>query len=200
MKTRFRLLTAALIAGAVVPLTSCTSTQTDGLSPAYLIVDQMRAASGADPSNLDGVLNSDVLTDGGVIEDLGSVTLRLALKDPGSTTSPNNPSTSNFITVNRYRVEYFRTDGRNVPGVDVPFPFDGAFTATVGANPITAPFTLVRVQAKIEAPLKALAGGGGAVVISTLAEVTFFGFDQAGREVIVKGRIGVDFADWADPN
>jgi hypothetical protein len=58
----------------------------------------------------------------------------------------------------------------------------------------------VRVQAKIEAPLKALAGGGGAMVISTLAEVTFFGVDQAGREVIVKGRIGVDFADWADPD
>jgi hypothetical protein len=200
MRTRFRLLTAAVIAGVVVPLTGCTSTQTEGLSPAYLIVDSLRAASGADPSELDGVLNSDVVTDGGVIEDVGSVTLRLALKDPGSPSNPNNPSTANFITVTRYRVEFVRTDGRNVPGVDVPFPFDGAFTATVGSNPVTATFTLVRVQAKLEAPLKALAGGGGAIVISTLADVTFFGFDQAGREVVVKGRIGVDFADWADPD
>jgi hypothetical protein len=200
MKTRFRLLTAALTAAAVLPFTGCTAVQTDGISPAYLIVDQLRAASGANPSELDGVLNSDVRTNGGVIEDVGSVTLRLALKDPGSPSNPNNPSTANFITVNRYRVEYVRTDGRNVPGVDVPFPFDGAMTVTVGANPVTAVFTLVRVQAKLEAPLKALAGGGGAIVISTLADVTFFGVDQAGREVIVKGRIGVDFADWADPS
>lgn len=199
MRTRFRVLTAALLAGAVVPLTSCTATQTDGVSSAYLIIDQLRAASGANPEELEGVLSSDVVTNGGVIEDAGVVTFRLAMKDPGTIANPPTPSTTNFITVNRYRVEFFRTDGRNVPGVDVPFPFDGAFTATVGATPTTAPFTLVRVQAKLEAPLKALANGGGAIVISTLAEVTFFGVDQAGREVIVKGRIGVDFADWADP-
>jgi hypothetical protein len=164
-----------------------------------LIIDSLRGASGADPGQLDGVLTSDVLTNGGVIEDGGSVTLRLALKDPGTTSNPTAPTTSNFITVNRYRVEYVRADGRNTPGVDVPYPFDGAITVTVGGNPAVASFTLVRVQAKLEAPLAALAFGGGAIVISTLADVTFFGHDQAGREVTVKGRIGVDFADWADP-
>jgi hypothetical protein len=193
-------LTAALVATAVVPLTSCTSVQTDGVSPAYLIIDDLRGASGSTPQELEGVLNSDVLTKGGVIEDGGRVTFRLALKDPGTTSNPPAPSTTNFITVNRYRVEYVRSDGRNVPGVDVPFPFDGAVTVTVGATPASVPFTLVRVQAKLESPLKALGGLGGAVVISTLADVTFFGVDQAGREVIVKGRIGVDFADWADPD
>jgi hypothetical protein len=201
MTTRPRTLIAALLVAAVVPLTSCTSTQMDGESVSYLIIDQLRASSGAEPDKLENVLNSDVMTGGGVVEDGGAVTFRLALKDPGTISNPGTPSPSNFITVTRYRVEYVRSDGRNTPGVDVPFPFDGAFTATVTASPTTATFTLVSVQAKLESPLRALAfpNGAGAIVISTLADVTFYGHDQAGREVMVKGRIGVDFADWADP-
>ena len=38
-----------------------------------------------------------------------------------------------------------------------------------------------------------------ATAISTLAEVTFFGQDQTGREVAVTGTIGVNFANWGDP-
>ena len=64
---------------------------------------------------------------------------------------------------------------------------------------MTAGFTLVRVQAKQEAPLKALVGNGGAIAISTIAEVTFYGTDQAGRPVSVTGQISVDFNDWGDP-
>jgi hypothetical protein len=59
------------------------------------------------------------------------------------------------------------------------------------------PFTLVRIQAKEEAPLQALAFGGGANAITTIAKVTFYGRDQNGREVTVTGNIEVTFADWA---
>ena len=45
-----------------------------------------------------------------------------------------------------------------------------------------------------------LRGLGGSVVISTLADVTFYGHDQAGRETSVTGQISVNFADWGDPN
>jgi len=91
---------------------------------------------------------------------------------------------------------YIRSDGRNVQGTDVPFAFDGGVTVTVdGASSV--PFTLVRAQAKHEAPLKALAGHGGAQHISTVARVTFYGHDQTGRGVTVTGNIEVDFADWA---
>ena len=38
------------------------------------------------------------------------------------------------------------------------------------------------------------------MVISTLADVTFYGQDQTGRAVSVTGTIGVNFADWADPD
>jgi hypothetical protein len=97
-------------------------------------------------------------------------------------------------------VKYSRTDGRNTPGVDVPHPFEGGMTVTVGSGGATASLVIVRLQAKFEAPLLALRQLGGQVAISTIAEVTFFGKDQAGREVSVGGSIGVNFADWADPD
>ena len=99
--------------------------------------------------------------------------------------------------MNRYRVTYIRADGRTTPGVDVPHPFDGAFTVTVPASgTASAVFTLVRLQAKLEAPLAALAANLN--TISTIAEVTFWGHDQTGREVSATGRIGINFANWAD--
>jgi hypothetical protein len=104
------------------------------------------------------------------------------------------------VTFNRYRVTYVRSDGRNTPGVDVPHAFDGAITVTVGDEPVTATLTLVRIQSKLENPLLPLVGAGGALAITTLAEVTLYGADQAGREVSTSGRISVTFADWGDPD
>jgi hypothetical protein len=135
-----------------------------------------------------------------VFEDVGRVTMRLALRDIGPAGSPTQPSTNNFITINRYRVVFRRADGRNQPGVDVPYPFDGAMTFTIGGQPSTAGFLLVRIQAKGEAPLKALETGGDAYSISTLAEITFWGQDQAGNETSITGTLSVNFANWGDPD
>ena len=52
---------------------------------------------------------------------------------------------------------------------------------------------------KLEKPLVTLAGtNGGALIISTIADVTFFGKDQTGRDVTVTGSMSINFADWAD--
>lgn len=202
-----------LACGAVAAATvaGCTSAQKAGQSPSYLIIQALEGASGAEPDKMSSTLASDVQTlvkrsvDGTdvlvptIYEDPGRVIFRLGLKDPGTADSPTKPSSANFITVNRYRVNYLRSDGRNTPGVDVPYGFDSAITATVTADVITAGLTLVRMQAKQEAPLKPLVARGGSVAISTVAEVTFYGTDQAGRDVTATGRIGVTFADWNDP-
>jgi hypothetical protein len=128
------------------------------------------------------------------------VDLKIEMKNPGTTDSPTSPSSTNQITVTRYHITYVRADGRNTPGVDVPYPFDGAATGTVTASGSSLTFVLVRAQAKLEAPLKALVGGGGSVVLSTIAEVTLYGHDQAGNDVSVTGSISVNFADWGDPS
>jgi hypothetical protein len=173
----------------------------DSASNSYLIIDSIVTLRGGADDDEDNVLASDVVTDeGGVFEDSGVVTFRLALKDPGVPTVPNVLTTNNFITVTRYRIDYARADGRNTPGVDVPWGWDGAFTVTVRAEGTTeAAFTLVRIQAKREPPLSALRGCGGTCAITTIATITFYGHDQTGRAVSVTGKVQVDFADWADP-
>lgn len=176
----------------------CSETVRTGQASSYMILDRIEAASGAESSStFTGVLRSDVSTEGSVYEDNGRVTLRLAMKD---VTNPTGPTTNNLITINRYRVDFRRTDGRNAPGVDVPYGFDGAIAVTVTEQQTQAVFSLVRAQAKLEAPLVTLRGGGGALLISTIADVTFFGKDQTGRDVTVTGSISVNFADWADPD
>jgi hypothetical protein len=202
----------ALALAALLAQPGCTSQQRDSQSPSYLVLANLEAASGATPQEFGNVLSSDVLTrvkqtiDGEevrvptIFADGATASFILALRDPGTDSSPTTPSPANFITVTRYHVKFVRSDGRNVQGVDVPYEFDGAATGTVTAAGGGVGITLVRNQSKAEAPLASLVNGGGAGYISTIAEVTFYGTDQAGREVSVTGKISVNFADWGDPD
>lgn len=180
---------------------SCGSAVRQGAGTSFLIVNRLEAASGAEPDKLNGTLYSDVLTVvddvATVFSDSGSVTFSLGLKDPGPGGAPLSPTQNQFITVDRYRVRYIRTDGRNTPGVDLPHGFDGAFTLTVGEGTHEGVFEIVRHIAKKEAPLRTLVDAG--VIISTIAEVTFFGRDQTGREVTASSRISIDFGNFGDP-
>lgn len=188
---------ALAVAGA-----SCGELTRQGESASYVIIEALEAAPGFDPEEFTAGLSSDVFTViegvGGVYADSGRVTMRLGLKDPGPTETPNTPTSNNRITITRYRVTFIRADGRNTPGVDVPYGFDGAFTATLpAAGTVSAGFLLVRHTAKQEAPLAALQFNG--IIIDTIAEITFYGHDQTGRAVSVVGRIGVSFGNFADP-
>jgi hypothetical protein len=192
-----------VLAMALVTMTvSCGDMQRQGTGSSYLIINQLEAASGATPSAFGGTLNSDVIT---VVDDIptvfndqGKVTLTLAMKDPGGTSLPTSPTSANFITIDRYRVRYIRADGRNTPGVDVPSGFDGAATGTVTDSGLTLGFEIVRHLSKEQAPLAALARNFS-VIISTIAEVTFYGHDQTGREASVTGQILISFGDFGDP-
>jgi len=178
----------ALALASTVGLTSCSETIRTGQASSYLVINSL---TGGDDS--DSTVESDVVSDeGGIFTDTGEVTLTLQMKDQGGP----GPSPVNSITLTQYRVEYIRSDGRNTPGVDVPYPFTSGLTSTISSSSSVG-FTLVRVQAKLEAPLRALRGGGGALAISTIARITFYGHDQTGREVSVTGNLDVTFADWA---
>jgi hypothetical protein len=212
MRWATRSVRPAAVAGlALVALgaSACGSaTARQGQSPSYPIITALEGANGAagsSPVFSTSAVASDVITfvksrnSYTVFSDPGRVTMRGAMRD---VTNPNDPTTNNDITFRRYRVVYRRSDGRNTPGVEVPYAFDGGVTFTVvpGAE-IVVPFELVRVQAKNEAPLAQLTSGGSpAIAISTLADVTFYGQDQTGREVTVTGTISVDFANWGDPD
>ena len=188
----------------------CGHMARDSRSPVQLTIGALSAASGATPDEFGATLLSDVITNvkqtvGGqevdvptIFNDLGEASLALIMKDPGSNpANPAAPTQLNSVTISRYRVVYRRTDGRNTPGVDVPYPFDSAVTVTVGADGASTGFQIVRISAKQEAPLRPLVNNPD--VISTIADVTFYGRDQAGNDVSATGSIAVDFGNFGDP-
>ena len=209
MSTRTILSTAGRLAGAaacVVSLASCGGEMLrTGRAPMFLVVDNMQATPGTG-GTVSAFLLSDVevlvdQTINGVVtkvptifNDNATATIRSVEKNPSATTTEINS-----ITLTRYHVAFRRTDGRATPGVDVPYSFDGGLGITVNPNSSAdVAFEIVRHQAKLEPPLKNLAGGGGLGFISTIAEITFYGHDQNGNEVTVTGRMDVQFGDFAD--
>jgi hypothetical protein len=192
---------AILVCAAIAFSASCGEVVRDGQGNSFLVINGMEAASGAEPTTFGGTLRSDVITIvddvPSVFNDIGRVRFSLGLKDPGSATSPNGPTQYDAITVNRYHVRFIRADGRNTPGVDVPYPFDGALTVTVFGGEVSAGFEIVRHLTKEEPPVQALAWNN--LIIATIAEVTFYGRDLAGREVIATGHITINFGNFGDP-
>jgi hypothetical protein len=193
---------AVALALAIALSSSCGDVVRQGTGSSFLIVTVFEAAPGAEPTDFGNTLLSDVVTvvedSPTIFNDVGRVTFRLGLKDPGGATSPTSPGQNDAITINRYHVRFIRADGRSTPGVDVPYEFDGAFTLTVTGGDASAAFTLVRNIAKMEAPLAALRFSG--VILSTIAEVTFYGADQTGHQITATARISVDFANFGDPS
>jgi hypothetical protein len=184
----------ALVAVSV----SCGDAVRQGSSPVYLVIDALKSGD----SNF---LHSDVVqmvTSPApcsttapcptVFSDSGSVTLRSLQKNVTAT----SPSTNSEVTINRYHVSYRRADGHNTPGVDVPYGFDGALTGTTSGGSLILNFELVRNVAKMESPLADLMTNPA--VITTIADVTFFGRDMVGNDVSVSGSIQIDFGNFGD--
>ncbi len=189
---------------------SCGEVARQGRSPSQVTIIRLDAAAGRTPTQFGSPLYSDVLTYvqvgsnppvANIFSDIGRVEFSLTLKDPGAPGVSAAPSPLNQVTFTRFHVTYRRSDGRNTQGVDVPYAYDGAFTVTVPATgTVIGYFELVRSQAKAEQPLRAMINAGGQSFISTIADVTFYGADQAGNTVVVTGSIGVDFGDFGDPS
>jgi hypothetical protein len=204
--TRALATAAALI--LALGATSCGERVDLGRSPSRLVISTLSGASSAKPEDLGGSLLSDVITkveradaDGGdfftTYNDLGEVTMRVVLRDQGQPGALTSPSLLNQVTITRYHVDFIRTDGRNAQGVDVPYSFDSGVTLTVGESDGKVGFEMVHHTAKLEAPLKALGGNGQ--FINAIANVTFYGRDQAGNEIQASGSIGIVFGNFADP-
>lgn len=208
MRIASRVLTAAALAAAT---TSCGSAVRSSRSPVMLVVDSISglrgaATAGTPVSNLVSDVYT-IVTSGGlctttnpcptIFGDSGQAVVHIVLKDIGQPGTTPSPSTNNEVTVTRVRISYRRTDGRNQEGVDVPYGFDTATTATVsGTSTTTFGFPLVRSQAKEEPPLMALRTNGQ--IISAIADVTFYGQDAVGNDVTATGSIAIDFGNFGD--
>jgi hypothetical protein len=193
-RLRIQTLVLAVTCLAVVTAGCAGDYVTGDRAAVTLVVDRLSAASGATGDSTT-TLQSDVLTNGGIFSDNATVTIRAIMKNPDSLTGPTQ---INAVTITRYRVTYRRANSGNQAGVDVPHPFDSATTFTVPAGgAATQSFELIRHTAKLESPLAALRNGF--VIISTIADIEFYGHDQAGNAVSATASIGVQFGDFADP-
>lgn len=201
-----RVLTAAAL---VASATSCGNVVRSSRSPVILVVNSLAATRGTATTGgtPTASLASDVVTfvtSGGsctatnpcptVFSDSGTMTLSLAAKDINN---PEGLTSNNQVTINRIHVSYRRTDGRNTEGVDVPFSYDTAATATIPVQgTASVSFIIVRIQAKLETPLIQLGNNGQ--LISVIADVTAYGADIVGNQVSATGSIGITFGNFGD--
>jgi hypothetical protein len=207
MSTKIRSTVVRLLvsAGCVISTVSCGGDMLrTGRAPVYLSVVEMSSIAGGGSEEafllsdvqviVEETVNGVTTRSATVFNDSATATIQVNLKNPDILGTPVNA-----VTLTRYHVEFRRTDGRNTPGIDVPYGFDGGLGLTIPAGSSGAvAFEIVRHQAKLEPPLKNLAGFGGLGFISTIAEITFYGHDQNGNEVSVTGRIDVQFGDFGD--
>ena len=186
---------AAVLVAAVLS-SGCGEFVRQSQSPSQLVIDSLLSARGTGtvPTTFtSGPLLSDVPAAGQtVFDDFGQATLRVILRDPGSSALPTAASSLNDVTITRYTVTYTRSAGG-----DVPRPIDGAVTFTVPVGQTigtTAVIELVRHVAKLEAPLFVL--GSSPEVLTMVAEVTFYGRDQAGNDLSASGNVQINFANF----
>ena len=151
-------------------------------------------ASGNDRTQFEATLHSDVNTPGGNFDDLARATFRLGLKDPGPATSPNTPTQNQSITIDRYHVRFFRADGGTRRAWMSPTSSTAPSTATVAGNSVQSAFVVVRHDAKREAPLAIL--GSNRLILTIIAEITFYGRDQTGHETQAVARASIDFGNF----
>lgn len=142
-----------------------------------------------------------------VAPDIVSVAVANRSKNP----NVDIPQIPMHLLIQRYEVRYFRTDGRNTEGVDIPFRFSGGIANEVDVaigGVADIPVEVVRAQAKLEPPLRNLRTGppsgipnfplSGAMIITCFADITLHAQTIDGRVVKATGRLQIDFADWPE--
>jgi hypothetical protein len=182
------LLPLAVLGALALP--ACTADYaTDGEAPVLLIMQDLNGGAPMD---------SDVrISNGGICPDGVQMTLSTREKNPNSSLGPIGD-----VYLERYEVQYIRSDGRATEGVDVPYRISGNLAARVAIGASSSiTIEVVRRQAKVEPPLSSLAGGGGPLVVTMFAQVTVHGRTTAGQETnAAVGRVHIDFADFGDTN
>jgi hypothetical protein len=203
----FSLKPAVLVLLAVALLSyACSRVEDNTRSGSLLIVESILGFNGGDETE-ETPLFSDMCESEppecnqcGIVNDSADVTFSNEFLQIGPGSGVGNGSFLNDIIVQRYRVDYFRPNNRNTPGVDVPFGIDGTMEVRVPLNGTAgASITVVRHVQKREPPLSDLVEiGPFEDVITSQTEIKFFGIDVAGRTVSALGFLEIHFADFAD--
>ena len=158
------------------------------------------------------ILFSDVSVGGATINDDAIVTVNVYRKNPNVTST----SALEHVRLESYQVQFFRSDGRNVEGLDVPYRITGPLNSVRFHTPtgtdeveLEADLVVVRQTAKRDPPLVNLrdttsAGQArgriaGEGIIFTTAEITIYARQvTTGEPLQATGHLQVAFSDWID--
>ncbi len=184
-----------IISILLIGLIGCNKIENESQSGSKLILSKL---TGKDLEGEESTIAfSDVITNGSIINDNATAYLRAVSLNPGQ----EGGTFYQDIIVDQIDVEFFRTDGRNTEGMDVPYKFVQPinFKLTLGEKEVAIPFVLIRHVAKLEPPLVELRNLGADKILQLVAKVTVHGKDVAGYRVQpAVGYITVWCANFAD--
>jgi hypothetical protein len=186
---------------AALFLASCAASEKDSTSGSFLVINSL---TGNDLEGLPGstTVFSDVLTAGSIINDNGVAEVTTLTYNPLPDSPEHDITYYMNVVVDQIDVEFLRTDGRNVEGVDVPYRFTQPMNQLVAVDEtVEIPFVLIRHVAKLEAPLLALRDiTSQSYILQLVAKVTVHGKDLGGHRVApVTSYLTVWCANFADP-
>jgi len=169
----------------VVSLPGC------GIAPDYVTDSEAAVLLIVTQINEGGPILSDVRKDGSIVNCDTPVEAVVNVKNANVTEDLPQQK----VVLSRYEVQYFRSDGLNTEGVDVPYRITGPLSVTVRVNNLTSfPLTIVRHQAKLEPPLSNLADLD---LLTVSAKVTLYGETIYKDGVSASGTVQITFADYA---
>lgn len=180
-------LACVTIAAALAAAVGCTNDLAkEGTADVF-----MRVVAIVNPDDGAPVVPSDV---GQGTPTFASVTLAARSKNP----TANETNYMRAVQIERFEVRYYRADGRNVQGVDVPYNFAGDIRMAMDIGDsdknVTMLIEVVRPAAKLEPPLLNLRNGGSAVVLTIQAEITLYARTLASNDILkASGSVPVQF-------
>ena len=198
MNNTRKTLSLLLVLPLLLMLSACNKVEDDSQSASLLVLESLLGTT-ADGTEAN-FLQSDVLktsdTGATVIADIAAATFRVESLDPAPVMGA---SIYHDVMLDRYTVSYTRTDGKNNPGTDVPYPFEGSLSAVVPlGQATTVSIVVVREAAKLEPPLIKLVDLGAEMVLTATAKIDFYGHDLANNKVKATGYLTIYFANYAE--
>jgi hypothetical protein len=196
----------ALAATAALVMMGCTPEWArENDSNLLMRISDIDGDPGSEGETEGDVLLSDVCCP--IVNDIAAVEVELFRKNPLGNSTPVED-----VILTRYEVRYFRTDGHNQEGVDVPYRITGPLNLRLhapdeGAESIgEVNIDVVRHQAKTEPPLSRLRNFGtidpggitssGASLLTVIAEITVYGETGNDRSLSASGQLQITFANY----
>jgi len=195
MRTRIKNIAFSVLIISILALSGCIAGENDSTASSRLIIETILGL------DLDGSTDSTIAfvdvydSETGVTNSPGKVIVTASLMDPTV-----EPTFYQDITVDQIDIEYSRTDGQSIQGVDVPYSFSQYFSVLVPIGTrIEIPVNLVNHDAKMEPPLIGLYNLGQNKILKLEAKLTIHGKDQAGNRILpVSGKISLWCADFGN--